>query len=211
MSYFNIKVCGLTRHADAKLSADLGANMLGMIFYKKSPRFITQKQASEIIKVVPHTVHKVGVFVDTKIDQILKIAHKLDLDFIQFQGDYIVPDILKAKSLGFKTIQVFHINSKKDYDNVYKSKADLVLLDNKTTALPGGTGERFDWGIKPPRRIKNLMLAGGINNRNVKEGVKLFSPLVVDVCSSVEKTQGVKSAKKLKEYFRICNRLRYEK
>jgi len=211
MSYFNIKVCGLTRHADAKLSADLGANMLGMIFYKKSPRFITQKQASEIIKVVPHTVHKVGVFVDTKIDQILKIAHKLDLDFIQFQGDYIVPDFLKAKSLGFKTIQVFHINSKKDYDNVYKSKADLVLLDNKTTALPGGTGERFDWGIKPPRRIKNLMLAGGINNRNVKEGVKLFSPLVVDVCSSVEKTQGVKSAKKLKEYFRICNRLRYEK
>ena len=167
MKYFNIKVCGLTRPSDAKLAVDLGTNMLGMIFYKRSPRYVTIKNALEIVKVIPPTVSRVGVFVDTPIDQIFKIANKLSLDFIQFQGDYKNKDIIKARKAGFKTIQVYHILNKKDYDNIYKSKADLVLLDNKTANLPGGTGERFDWGIKPPRKIKNLMLAGGVNSKNI--------------------------------------------
>ncbi len=211
MRYFNIKVCGLTRLSDAKLASDLGANMLGMIFYKKSPRYVTLKKAKAIIKVIPPTIHKVGVFVDYPIDKVLRTAHMLNLDFIQFQGKYSSSEILKARRLGFNTTQAFHITNKFDYNNVYKSKADLVLLDNKTTTLPGGTGERFDWGIKPPRKISNLMLAGGINSKNVKDGVKIFSPLAIDVCSSVENTPGVKSPKKLKELFQICNRLRYEK
>lgn len=210
MRYFNMKVCGLTRPSDAKLAVGLGANMIGMIFYKKSPRYVTIKNAFAIVKVIPPTIHKVGVFVDTPIDQILKIANKLSLEFIQFQGDYKSSDILRIKRKGIKAIYGYHILNKKDYDNIYKSKADLVLLDNKTANLPGGTGERFDWGIKPPRKIKNLMLAGGVNSKNIKEGVEIFSPLVIDVCSSVENTPGVKSAKKLKEYFKVCNRLRYE-
>ncbi|MFH2048036.1 MAG: phosphoribosylanthranilate isomerase [bacterium] len=211
MSYFNIKICGITRPSDAKLAAELGANMIGMIYYKKSPRYITLKQASAIVKVVPPTVHKVGVFVDTELNKILNTAHRLNLDFIQFQGDYNSSDVLKAKKLGFKTIQVFHIRNKKDYKNVYKSNADLVLLDHKTATQPGGTGETFDWGINPPRKIKNLILAGGINSNNMKDGIKIFSPLAIDVCSSVESTPGVKSVKKLKELFEVCNRLRYGK
>ncbi len=210
MRYFNLKVCGITRPSDAELAVGLGANMLGMIFYKNSPRHITIKNALAIVKVIPPTVNKVGVFVDTPIDRILIIANKLSLDFIQFQGDYKTRDLLKASKAGYKTIKVYHIINKRDYYNIYKSKADLILLDNKTTSLPGGTGERFNWGIKPPRKINNLMLAGGVNSKNVKEGIKIFSPLIVDICSSVESSPGKKSAKKLKEYFKVCNRLRYE-
>jgi len=211
MSYFNIKICGLTRPLDAKLAAELGANMIGMIFYNKSPRYVNLKQASAIVKIVPPTVNKVGVFVDTELNKILNTAHRLNLDFIQFQGDYNSSDVLKAKRLGFKTIQVFNIRNQNDYKNVYLSKADMVLLDNMTATQPGGTGKAFNWEIKPPRKIKNLILAGGINSNNVKNCIKIFSPLVIDVSSSVENTPGIKSAKKLKELFEVCNELRYGK
>lgn len=209
MSHFNIKICGLTRPSDAELASELGANMLGMIFYKKSPRSVTLKQAADLIKVMPSTVSRVGVFVDTKLEKILNIAHKLDLDFIQFQGTYNRTDISKAKMLGFKTIQCFYITKESDYNNIYKSKADLVLLDNRTSLLQGGTGKTFDWGVKPPRKIKNLVIAGGINIYNLKDGIKIFSPLAIDVSSSIENMPGVKSVKKLKQLFKVCNRLRY--
>ncbi|MGH8016074.1 MAG: phosphoribosylanthranilate isomerase, partial [Candidatus Zixiibacteriota bacterium] len=110
---------------------------------------------------------------------------------------------------GVKTIESFHITKMSDYANARKSKAEIVQLDNRTKGPGGGTGQRFDWSIKPPHRIPNLMLAGGLNAENVSQGVRIFQPLIVDVNSGVEVSPGIKSAAKLKQFFKVCNGLRY--
>ncbi|MEA2031932.1 MAG: phosphoribosylanthranilate isomerase [candidate division Zixibacteria bacterium] len=211
MKNFVVKVCGFTRPKDAALAAQLGADMIGMIFYRKSPRWVSQKIAKTIVSIIPPTVARVGVFVDLDTNAVLRVARRLQLDYIQLHGDYSKKDINRIHLGGFKVIKVFHITTKSDYTSVMTSSADLVLLDNRTGGRSGGTGQRFDWGISPPKKISNLVLAGGITADNVEEGIKRFSPLMVDVNSGVESSPGIKSAAKLRDFFTLCNRLRYGK
>ncbi|MFQ6008001.1 MAG: N-(5'-phosphoribosyl)anthranilate isomerase [Candidatus Zixiibacteriota bacterium] len=209
MKPFHIKVCGITRVKDALLAAELGADMIGIIFYCGSPRYVSVSVAQKIVQHLSPTVERVGVFVNERVDRILKIVRQLRLDYVQLHGGETTKDILALKRNGVKTIKAFFISSKADYKELNSSNADLVLIDNVTTGQRGGTGQRFDWGLKPPRKIRNLILAGGISVDNVEEGLRVFDPLVVDVNSGVEVKPGVKSAEKLRLFFQKCNQLRY--
>ncbi len=202
-------MCGMTRPVDAALAAKLGADMIGMIFYRRSPRFISLKVASKITRVLPPTVARVGVFVNADTDRILRVAERLCLDYVQLSGDEPASQIITLRKYGHKVIKSFTVSYKRDFAPIYASRADLVMLDNRSGSQYGGTGAAFDWKIKPPQPIDNLTLAGGINASNVAEGVKMFRPLVVDVNSGVEKSAGVKSARKLKQFFKVCDVLRY--
>ena len=210
MTTFRIKVCGITRVADALLAAELGADMIGMIFYRRSPRFLTMKKARAIVKSLPPTVRPVGVFVDESPDRMISLGTKLHLDFIQLHGNEPVGHVRALQKAGLGVIKAFHVRTQADYRRLYLSRADLVLLDNASSGLPGGTGRAFDWSLRPPRPISNLVLAGGLAVHNVAKGVKRFGPLVVDVNSGVEDSPGMKSHIKMREFFKMCNRLRYE-
>lgn len=209
MRPFAVKVCGITRVGDAQLVALLGGDMIGLIFYRRSPRFVSLAIAGEIVRSLPATVDRVGVFVDEEVDRILKLAFKLRLDYIQLHGNEPPSDITRLKKNGLKVIKSFGVKRSSDYEAVMACKADLVLLDNSSTELPGGTGRAFDWRLKPPKKIPNLMLSGGITLTNVAAGVGRFDPLVVDVNSGVESSPGKKSRAALKQFFEICNELRY--
>jgi len=209
MNHFKIKVCGITRPEDASLVAELGGDMIGLIFYRRSPRAVTIAQARAVVAAIPPTVSRVGVFVGDSVALILRRAEQLNLDYAQLHGEYRATDVTKLKVAGLRVIQVFQIVSASDYRSVTSSRADLILLDNAAPGLQGGTGEAFDWTLKPPRSIKNLVLAGGINAGNVEQGVRTFNPLVVDVNSGVESQPGVKSSRKLRQFFTECNRIRY--
>ncbi len=209
MKRLRIKVCGMMRPEDAALVAKLGADMVGMIFYRKSPRFINQKRANEIIRAMPTTVGRVGVFVDEEIDRIIQVADKLKLDYVQLHGHESVSQIAELQKHGHRVIKAFAIAKADDYEAVISSTADLCLLDRRTKKQQGGTGKQFDWGIRPRRKLSNLVLAGGISAANVAEGVRLFDPLVVDVNSGVESQPGVKSVRKLRRFFAECDRIRY--
>ena len=207
--HFKIKVCGITRPKYALTAVSLGADMVGMIFHRRSPRWVPQAMAKKTREVLPATVRAVGVFVEQDVEQIARTAERLKLDFVQLHGQYTIGDVRRLQSLGLKVIRVHHIGSAADYKAVYCDRADLVLLDNRSETAVGGTGQRFDWGLKPPRLIPNLVLAGGISADNVEEGVRQFRPLVVDVNSGVEKSPGIKSPAKLRRFFEVCNGLRY--
>jgi len=209
MSRFRVKVCGITRAKDAALAAKLGADLVGMIFYRKSERFVTQKAAREIIGALPPTVLRVGVFVDENLSKILSIADKLRLDYVQLHGREPASHIVKLQREGYRVIKAFAIKARNDYQAVIRSKADLLMLDHRTEQLVGGTGTTFDWKARPHRKIGNLVLAGGITVDNVATGVKLFKPLVVDVNSGVETRPGVKSSGRLKAFMAECDRIRY--
>ena len=211
MSRFRVKVCGVTRTKDATLIARLGADLIGMIFYRRSKRFVTQKAAREIIGVLPPTVSRVGVFVDESLSKILRIADKLRLDYIQLHGCEPASYVTKLQREGYRVIKAFAIKAQVDYLAVKRSCADLCLLDHQTEQLVGGTGKSFDWQVRPQRKINNLVLAGGITVDNVAKGVELFEPLMVDVNSGVETRPGVKSSTRLKAFMAECDRIRYGK
>lgn len=206
---FKIKVCGITRPADATTAARLGADMIGLIMYPQSPRHVNLTQARRIIASLPATVDRVGVMVEPELETVLRLAEKLRLDYVQLHGRVSAKMITSLQKSGLKVIQAFAVKSKSDFVAATKSKADLVLLDTYADGLHGGSGRPFDWTIKPKRRIPNLVLAGGITADNVEEGVRSYHPLVVDVNSGVERSPGIKSPHKLKEFMRKCNRIRY--
>ncbi|MCM2271032.1 MAG: phosphoribosylanthranilate isomerase [candidate division Zixibacteria bacterium] len=209
MSYFQIKVCGITRVSDARLAAELGADMLGLNFYSGSPRFVSVVRASRIIESVPPTVDTVGIFVDMPVKQVVKIAQQLRLQWVQLHGNEPDSDILTLQRGGVRVIKAFSVTGVKDWTRVSGSKADLRLVDNRSSSARGGTGKRFDWGILPKRRIERLALAGGVSAQNVALGVELFRPLLVDVNSSVETSPGLKSKVKLVKFFKVANSARY--
>ena len=211
MMKFQIKVCGITRTADAELVAKLGGDMIGMIFYRRSPRFVTQRCAATICQMLPSTVDRVGLFVDEETGRIIRIADRLQLDYVQLHGGEPASAIKRLQRHGLKVIKAFAIKSKEDYRAVHKCTADLILLDNCSVGKKGGTGATFDWSVKPGRSIPNLVLAGGITADNVEDGVNRFSPLVVDVNSGVETSPGLKSKAALSKFFKQCDRLRYGK
>ncbi len=209
MTPFRIKVCGMTRARDARLAARFGADMVGVIFYRKSPRFVTMSVAREIVSALPATVAPVGVFVDTPVDRILSLAVKLRLAFVQLHGNYTVAQERRVRKEGVRTIRVVSIEKGHPAGPIRPDRSDLILLDSRIGDKPGGTGKRFDWSLKLSTKIPNLMLAGGIDADNVAEGVARFNPLVVDVNSGVESTPGIKSERKLRHFFEVCNKLRY--
>jgi phosphoribosylanthranilate isomerase len=208
---FRIKICGLTRPSDARLAAQLGADMIGLIFYRKSPRVVNQSIAREIIACVPPTVARVGVFVNAEELEVLRVAEKLRLDYVQLHGDESPTCIRRLQQRRFRVIKAFSVTGAKDYEPLYKSPADLCLIDNRIGQVRGGTGETFDWALRPSRRISNLVLAGGVSADNLAKGVELFRPMVVDVSSSLESRPGVKSALRMKRFFAKCDRIRYGK
>ena len=209
MRAFKIKVCGITRAEDANAAIESGADLIGMIFYKASPRFVAEDAAAAIVASISDKSLTVGVFVNDDLSRVKELAKTLPLDMVQLHGEESKQDVKTLQDTGLKVIQAFSISNVDNYIQVLDSSADYVLLDNRVGDKQGGTGRTFDWTITPPRPIHNLMLAGGINRENVAEGVARFQPAIVDVNSGVESEPGIKSVDKLAQFFEECNRIRH--
>ncbi len=206
-----IKICGITRPHDAQLAAKLGADYLGLITYKQSPRYVTQQVARDIVKATIPTVQFVIVSVGRSVSDIIAVASKLRCTLVQIHGRYTVKEINTIRRAGLKVIQAFQVGSRADIDDARKSRADFILLDNKLDNKSddkqptyGGTGRRFDWRLLAQRAIrpKNLIIAGGLSADNFAEAIEATQPLALDFNSGVESSPGVKSAVKLKRLFR---------
>lgn len=208
-SNLKIKICGITRLKDAQKAFDLGADFIGFIFYKQSPRYITKSAAKKIISALPATISKVAVFVNEDINTVIKIAKDIKFDYVQLHGQESSAYIKAIKKERIIVIKSFPLKEKSDLIKIKNSQADLVLVDNISKDLPGGSGEKFNWDIKIPASVNNLVLSGGLNKNNITEGIKKFKPLLVDINSGVESKPGIKSEVKMKEIFKRINKLRY--
>lgn len=209
MRRFKVKVCGITRRLDADRVAELGGDMIGFVFYRRSPRFVTQTQARQISLDAAPTLDRVGVFVDEKIDTVLRMSEKVRLSWVQLHGNEPASHISKLQKAGYRVIKAFSVTSPDGFKKLERSRADMVMIDRITANRPGGSGLTFDWSLRPRKRIPNLILAGGVTVRNLARGMSLYDPLVVDVNSGVESSPGVKSARKLRQFFAACDQLRY--
>lgn len=196
------KICGITNLEDALASVNAGCDALGFVFYKKSPRYIAPEKAKNIIKSLPKSVIKVGVFVNSKERTIKHVARMCGLDILQFHGDES-PEFC-SRFNGYKVIKAFRVKDGLDLENILKYRPFAYLFDTYVKSKVGGTGKSFDWklirhvdGIKRP-----IFLSGGLTERNVKEAIESVHPDWVDVSSSLEMSPGRKNHNKVKDFIR---------
>lgn len=195
-----VKICGITNLADARASVDAGCSALGFVFYKKSPRYVAPEKAAGIIKNLPKSIVKVGVFVDAREETIKRIARLCRLDMLQFHGDE--PPEFCRKFKDYKVIKAFRIKDKLDLGNILRYNTFAYLFDTFARANQGGTGKSFNWVLlRRLGRLKpDIFLSGGLNVRNVREAIKIVRPEWVDVSSSLEIRPGKKGRGKIKNF-----------
>jgi phosphoribosylanthranilate isomerase len=194
-----VKICGITLCEDAQLAVDAGVDAIGLVFYEKSPRYVTNKQAAEISHLVPAFVSRVALFKDAEQQMIESVLEQVEIDLIQFHGSETAAYCEQfnwpyIKAIGMKGTEHdadFLIASAEKYHS-----AKALLLDGHAPGEAGGTGETFDWS-SISRVEKPLVLAGGLNADNVRQAIKIVQPYAVDVSSGVESAPGIKDKEKV--------------
>jgi len=195
-----VKVCGMTNLDDVLSAVDAGADALGFIFYKKSPRSVNMKIVSEIVSKLPPFVDAVGVFVNETADKINKIADRCKLDKVQLHGDESPAFCRKIKRKVIKAIRIKDLQSVKQLSGYSVSG---FLLDTFSEDNYGGTGKIFDWNLAhPAKKFGPIILAGGLNPENVKKVIQIARPYGVDACSGLESHPGVKDHKKMRTFIK---------
>lgn len=199
-----IKICGITRIEDAQLAVELGTDAIGFIFYPKSKRYITPDKAKSVSESLPPLVHKIGVFVNEKIDEVNRIAKLVKLTAVQLHGDES-PDYISQ--INYPVIKSFGVDEEFDFSTLNNFPNCGIIMDVKDTVQYGGTGNSFDWDLIPEELRSKIIIAGGVGIKNIDEIKNNINPYGVDVSSSVEIEPGIKDKDKLKKLFEKYNEL----
>ena len=194
-----VKICGITRSEDAQFAVDAGVDAIGLVFYEKSPRFVSNVRAEEVSQIIPAFVTRVALFKDADETFIQSVLQQVEVDLLQFHGSetadfceqFTLPYI---KALGMKDPACdvdFLRNSVTRY-----ATAKALLLDGHAPGEAGGTGESFDWS-SVAEVAKPVILAGGLTADNVARAIEIVQPFAVDVSSGVESAPGIKDKEKI--------------
>jgi len=194
-----VKICGITTVADGLAAAEAGADLVGLMLYEKSPRYITVEAARDIARQLPPFVLKVGVFVNPSENQVLRSIGECGLNLLQFHGDE-PPEF--CVQFGVMSVKAFRVRDANSLEALPGYTTDAWLLDAYSPDQPGGTGVTFNWdlAIDAKRFGKPIFLAGGLTPENVGEGVRKVRPFGVDVSSGVEASPGRKDPVKVRAF-----------
>jgi len=201
-----LKICGLTNAPDLRLADELGADYVGFIFARTSPRFIEPGRVAYLIRERPPATRRVGVFVDEAIGTVRRVFEECRLDVVQLHGDES-PDYCRELELPYwKAVRVRESDAA--LREIERYRNGVVLLDSGGEGRCGGTGISFDPEIA--RRAimggATIVIAGGIGSDNLERTAAL-GPFAVDVCSALEQYPGKKSEESMKRFFEIWKRL----
>ncbi len=189
-----VKICGMTDAGTIQTAIDHKVDYLGFVFYPKSPRNLTPKQATLLTKNIPSHISKVAVLVN-ETDQFIEYI-KNDFDYLQLHGD---EDLNRIKELKkkynkkiIKAIKITDENSAKTSQQ-FEDEVDMFLFDSPAMEKSA----KFNWQILKNLKItKPYLIAGSINIDNVDEVLK-YNPYGIDVSGGVEKNIGVKCGDKI--------------
>jgi len=199
-----VKICGITRTADAVAAAQAGADAIGLVFYPPSPRNVDVAAAKAVCSALPPFVTSVGLFVDADPALVRAVLDQVPLDLLQFHGDE-APDYCRAFGRPYmKAVRVKHDVNLLEYAARYADARGL-LVDAFVEGVPGGTGAAFDWRLLPPGLPLPLVLSGGLDPDNVAAAVAQVQPWAVDVSSGVEARRGVKDLARIAAFIQAVH------
>jgi phosphoribosylanthranilate isomerase len=211
-----VKICGIARPEWAVAAAEAGADAVGLVF-AESPRRVTAREARDIIRVLPPWVAPVGVFVDERPGEILRLAGETGITVAQLHGDE--PPEALAELGRLKVVKAFRVGGEEDLAAAreWKTKserlgrpADGYLIDARVAGGPkGGSGQTANWGLAARMIIEGfrpLILAGGLRPENVAEAIAAVRPWGVDGSSGLETGPGLKSPEKIRAFVDAARR-----
>ncbi len=192
-----VKVCGLTDTVEADYLNKNKVDFAGFVlFFPKSKRNISIEKAEQIMAELDENIKKVAVIVSPDESEIQQINGS-GFDYVQIHGE------IKDRLLEQISKPVFKAFNIKDIKNIHKYQNNAKIVGYVFDAAAPGSGKVFDWSILNDikRDAKTFILAGGLNDSNVREAVKLVNPDVVDVSSGVEYDSGNgKDPEKIKQF-----------
>jgi phosphoribosylanthranilate isomerase len=196
-----IKICGITNSNDALACAAAGVDLIGLNFYEQSPRYIGPDQARTIARALPSSTQAVGIFVDTPIGEIRRVANEVGLRMVQLHGSES-PEMCGELARDFEIIKALRADDGFDARKASAYPMCTILLDTYDEQMAGGTGEVGDWRIARETRkfATRLILAGGLNRENVAEAIATVNPDGIDVCSSLESAPGIKDLRRVQQF-----------
>ena len=212
-----VKICGITNPEDAQTAVDAGADALGFVFHKKSPRVVDQETARAVVSGLPSLIEKVGVFFQESAEEIFALASSTGMTAIQFSADsaslgekdctYCFEQLTTRKP-GMKLIPALSMQGKRPEGLAMMwnpKRVHAFLLDSGFGGKPGGTGQVFDWtaneaATKVIKSLGKIIVAGGLTPVNVAGAIRILKPWGVDVSSGVEARPGKKDPDKVRAF-----------
>lgn len=203
-----VKVCGLTRVEEALGCAALGVSAIGLVFFPKSPRYVSDEQARVIGSSLPRGVCAVGVFVNEDYRTIMKKVELCGLGAVQLHGSEPVELVEALTGQGLIVIKSVFAHREPLIAGAADYGAAACLVEGAGGPLPGGNGTVWNWSAaKLPRELP-FVLAGGLTPENVGYAVEEVHPDAVDVSSGVEAAPGRKDLSRVKAFMDAVSRNR---
>ncbi|MCB0084520.1 MAG: phosphoribosylanthranilate isomerase [Caldilineaceae bacterium] len=204
-----IKICGLTNLADALVATQAGADLLGFIFFPKSPRYVSPETTATIIlevRAANPAIKTVGVFVNEPAERIVAVMTATGLDYAQLHGDETADWFGPLPGRCYKGLRPADGAEAASQAAAFAPLSTIDglrwMLDAYDPAAYGGTGQRADWHTAATlaRQYPGLLLAGGLTPENVAQVIQLVQPWGVDVASGVEAEPGRKDHAKVQAF-----------
>ncbi|MGZ3184266.1 MAG: phosphoribosylanthranilate isomerase [Telluria sp.] len=199
-----IKICGLTREQDVRAAVDAGADAIGLVFYPKSPRYVTPARAAELLRGLPPFVTATGLFVNAAAEEVAEIVRTAPVGLLQFHGDETAEQCAAAAEAAQRPfVRAFRVRPDTlapellEYEAAYRAASPWfsgLLLDTWVDAY-GGAGKVFDWSLIPNVLAPRVVLSGGLSVQNATGAVERVRPFAVDISSGVEEAKGIKDAR----------------
>jgi phosphoribosylanthranilate isomerase len=214
-----IKICGITNVEDARCAAEAGADLIGFVFYHKSPRFVEPERAAGIAAAIREALGAqaprfVGVFVDERLARVREIVELAGLDLAQLHGGEPPGEVRALYPRAFKALRPRTLDEAAAalaaYESVLPEEDGLpqLLVDGYHPLQPGGTGVQADAAaaVWLARRVR-LLLAGGLTPETVVPAIEQVRPWGVDVSSGVEAARGIKDHAQVRAFVEAVRRV----
>lgn len=196
-----VKICGITRQAQAEDIIALGADAIGLNFWPKSKRYLDPSDATWAPALRDHTA-VIAVTVNAAPDELRAILDAGLVDIIQMHGDETPEDVARLIENGVRVIKALQVRDEQSLDQIGLFPCESILLDAYNPGLYGGVGETFPWelAIMAKHRFpeKHILLSGGLTHENVHTAIEQTRPAAVDVASGVESSPGIKDLEKVR-------------
>ncbi|MEM7103258.1 MAG: phosphoribosylanthranilate isomerase [Bacteroidota bacterium] len=197
-----IKICGMKYPENIKQVGTLKPDMMGFIFYEKSPRYVNASTVKFATRDLDPEIQKVGVFVKSSIENVIETVRSCKLDFVQLHGGEEVSYCQSIREAGIKVVKVFHGGPGFNLKEVepFLQITDYFLFDTKTKNY-GGSGRHFDWSVLEGYTYDvPFLLSGGLKPSDLSAIKAIDIPQLtgIDANSKLELEPGLKDIEKVK-------------